>query len=104
MAFEIFPGNSNFTNRIDSFFISAYTADSEKTNPVMFTPELLSATNDYKITILKSGLVYSLTGFETQKESCNNCVWGNDYYTVLKKYYVNGTEKHADYNTLIIDK
>ncbi len=89
IAFEIFPANSNFTSRIDSSFTRAHASAAGDNNQIIFMPEHVNKAHDYKITLLSTGQVYTLTNFETLKEECN-CRY--DKYDVLNTYSVNGQQ------------
>ena len=105
VAVETFPGNSNFAYRTDSMFTSAHGRDAGDTELIIFMNKNINISSDYKITLMSTGQVYKLTGFTNRKQSCNSCFpRGHDYVSVLDKYNVNGTEKHADYNVIIVDK
>lgn len=51
---------------------------------------------EYKIKIKNTGQIFTLTDFATEERACNNCFPyrpANDYYYVLKSYYVNGQKR-----------
>lgn len=88
-----FSKNQNFSVIIDSSvtqasdrggYFSAYTVNRINTNL------------DYKIELPGTGLVYTLMGFETEKEGCNSCFPyrpKSDLYNKLNSYRLNGVKQ-----------
>jgi len=94
IALETFQVGSGFTNRIDSIFKSGTNGD----YPHISLTRNFSKSHEYKITILSTGQVYTLTNFETKKESCNKCFPyhpEDDYYDELVSYSVNGETQYG---------
>jgi hypothetical protein len=105
IAIEIFESSSNFTNRIDSSFTEARGKTIGDTDLFIFMPELISKSHDYRITLISTGQVYKVTGFETRKEACNSCFPYNppsDYFDVLDSYSVDGQKQNSQ--VLVITK
>ncbi len=87
IGLEIFVSGSNFTNRIDSSFTSANGGTMGDKDLIIFMPEKISKSHEYKLTLLSTGQVYKLSNFEIRKEECN-CP--SDKYNVLDSYVLNG--------------
>ena len=85
-----FTQNSNFSSIIDSSWTRATDhgpfASASLENRI-------NIDHDYKIILLSTGQVYTLTNFTTDVTGCNDCFPyrpQEDYYTKLKTYEVNG--------------
>lgn len=92
ITLETFMSSSNFTNRIDSTFTSANKRSGDS-NLIIFMPQHINESHDYKIKIMNTGLTYLITDIETRTETCNSCFpyqSSSDYYNVLDAYSVNG--------------
>lgn len=85
--------NSNFTTQIDSFVTQAgSTGDPFSAS----TGKRIHIDLDYKIKLPSTGQVFTLTGFEIEREGCNVCFPfrpENDYYDELVGYQVNGQKQ-----------
>jgi hypothetical protein len=70
--------------------IALVGSDSTISPPFVYFPSKIDFRLDYKIKIFPSGDSYNLSNFLTKKEVCNRCFLGNDYYTQLASYTVDG--------------
>lgn len=103
IAVEIFENGSNFMSRIDSVFTSATFENSNNLEATIQLSENVDRNHDYKITFLSLGKVYTMTSFETEKVTCNNCFPyhpANDYYKKLVSYKVNGQLQYSSELTI----
>ena len=93
---EVFEGNSNFTNRIDS---SSGRIHSVPSNTFLIAmPENISTSHDYQITFSDIRRAYKLTDIKTRSEPCN-CP--GDQYTVLDSYFINGEKQEGPLLTIM---
>jgi hypothetical protein len=97
IGLEIFVSGSNFTNRIDSSFTSAHGRTTGDTVLIIFMPEKISKSHEYKFTLLSTGQVYKLSNFEIRNEECN-CP--SDKYNVLDSYVINGQKINSSSLTI----
>jgi hypothetical protein len=92
--------NSDFTALIDSTvtkatenggFFSAYTNNKIDTDL------------DYKVELISTGHVFTLTGFEIEKAGCNTCFPyrpESDFYNKLNSYLINGQKQAGSQITI----
>ena len=87
--------NSNFGIAIDSSYTQAsligdfYSA---------FTNNRINTDLDYRILLISTGQVFTLTGFEIEKAGCNSCFPfrpESDFYNKLNGYLVNGQKQEG---------
>jgi hypothetical protein len=97
IALETFVSGSNFTDRIDSSFTNAHGRAKGDPDLIIFMPEKISKSREYKITLLSTGQVYKLSNFKTRKEECN-CP--SDQYNVLDSYVLNGQKQNSSSLTI----
>src|SRR5215203_597728 len=96
IALETFQVGSGFTNRIDSILKQGHLTSGNFAN--LYLTRNFSKSHEYKITILSTGQVYTLTNFETKKEACNSCFPfhpSDDYYNDLVSYDINGQKQNG---------
>ncbi|MBS1588323.1 MAG: hypothetical protein JST52_01790 [Bacteroidetes bacterium] len=90
IALISYAKNSNFTAAIDSSITQANKTGDYYT---VYTKDKINTTHDYKIKLLSTGKVFTLTGFEIEKRGCNTCFPyrpESDYYNILGAYRING--------------
>ncbi|MBS1776250.1 MAG: hypothetical protein JSS64_08210 [Bacteroidetes bacterium] len=90
IALISYAKNSNFTAAIDSSITQANKTGDYST---VYTKDKINTTHDYKIKLLSTGQVFTLTGFEIEKRGCNTCFPyrpESDYYNILGAYQING--------------
>lgn len=85
--------NTNFTTVIDSCVTQAnLTGDYFSA----YTNNRINTDLEYKIKLFSTGQVFTLTGFEIEKEGCNSCFPyrpESDFYNKLIGYQVNGQKQ-----------
>ena len=85
--------NSNFNTAIDSSVTQAtLTGDYFSA----YTSNRLNTDLDYKIKLISTSQVFTLTGFEIAKEGCNSCFPyrpESDFYNELNAYQINGQKQ-----------
>lgn len=85
--------NTNFSTSIDS---STTQANSTGDYFTAYTNNKINIDLDYKIKLFSTGQVFTLTGFEIEKEGCNSCFPyrpESDFYNKLNAYQVNGQKQ-----------
>ena len=89
MVIMQFEKSTDFSNRIDSsFIINDYMLDTPGYIGI-FLDHKLSVEYDYKLIIVSTGQIYTISGFEVIKEKCNTGFLCTDYYNSLERYKVN---------------
>ncbi|TAE70963.1 MAG: hypothetical protein EAZ85_11180 [Bacteroidetes bacterium] len=87
--------NSNFNTKVDSLVVGSRAVDDYY---AAYTNRGLTADLDYKIKLLSTGQVFTLTDFEIRKEKCNYCFPyspPSNFYNQLSAYRING-QKQTD--------
>ncbi|MGD0712353.1 MAG: hypothetical protein ABR968_14350 [Bacteroidales bacterium] len=98
IAIMTYKQGTNLTSRVDSFFTNAHGRTGGNNPPlIIFLPQKLDITLDYKIVFISINRTYTLTGFSTKKKVCNACIFGNDDYIVLDNYYVNSQKQSGEF-------
>ena len=85
--------NSNFSTIIDSSITQASKSGDSFS---AYTNNKINTDLDYKIKLISTGQVYTLTGFEVEKEGCNSCFPyrpEGDFYNKLNGYVLNGQKQ-----------
>jgi len=92
ISVEVFEIGPTGKVRIDSVFTQPYQSTSGSTVFTAYVPATFEQNYDYRVTLNSTNQVYLLSGFTTQRASCNNCFIKlmNDDYTTLLSYTVNG--------------
>ena len=107
------------TTDVDSIFISSYKKGTDFKIPtdsfmiekcdsfgtggyyMLFNYKIINIDNDYRIYFTTINKIYEVSGFQTSKAECNDCVIPN-YYTRLDAYEINLNLKHLGF--IEIDK
>lgn len=86
--------STNFAELIDSSVW--HISGTGEYSFTVYTDKPINTDLDYKIKLISTGQVFTLTGFEIKKEGCNGCFPyrpKSEYYNKLKRYYINGQEQ-----------
>ena len=86
-----FEKSSGFTNKTDSVMVNYSPLGAKDTLQYIPIPFLMTLNSDWEISIPATGAIYRISDFQFTELVCNPCWAGNDYYTQLKSYQVNGT-------------
>ena len=90
LLFASYNKNSNFSTRVDSFFVYDNNTVT-MTSRAISLPRNMDIQYDWEIKLISTQAIYTVTNFTIKKEVCNACIFGNDYYNKLDRYKVNGT-------------
>ena len=102
LLFTSYNKNSNFSTRVDSFFDYSYFSNSTAASkPIYLNNRKMDIQFDWQIKLISTQTIYSVSDFESKKEVCNACIFGNDFYNQLVKYKVNGTLREDNFLTII---
>jgi hypothetical protein len=88
-----YENGSSFVLALDSQFVQA---DPSGNYFIVYLQEF-SLINDYKISLPKTGQVFLLSNFETEKKACNDCIPfrpKSEYYNRINSYNLNGVLKN----------
>lgn len=86
-----FEKSSGFGTKIDSAIVTYSQPGVKDTLQHIAIPINMQLDSDWEISIPATGAIYRVSGFVFAKQVCNACWAGNDYYTQLQSYLVNGT-------------
>jgi hypothetical protein len=82
--------NSNFTSKVNSYIIHGNQYDTLK---FYAHTQLININLDYKLNIVQTGQIFTLTDFTTKRAKCGKSLFNESYYTELNSYSINGQKK-----------
>jgi len=82
--------NSNFTSEVNSYVIHGNQYDTLK---FYAHTQLININLDYKLNIVQTGQIFTLTEFTTKRAKCGKSLFNESYYTELNSYSINGQKK-----------
>ncbi len=88
--------NTNFSLLIDSVEVEGLVTSDHF---VAYLRHAIDTDLDYRIKLVSTGLVYTITGFEVEKKGCNTCFPyrpKSDLYKIVKSYYLNGEKQEGN--------
>ncbi|MGB1205385.1 MAG: hypothetical protein ACPG5B_07060 [Chitinophagales bacterium] len=93
--------NSNFTDEIDSAYVTSIREVNDSDEFVLLMPFPFEPANDYRIEFRKSDFVIEMADIKTESKKCNTCFLAKDNYSVLESYQVNGVLNTNQYIEII---
>jgi hypothetical protein len=82
--------SSNFTSAINTYVIHGNQYDTLK---FYAQTQLININLDYKLNIVQTGQIFTLTEFTTRRAKCGKSLFNESYYTELNSYSINGQKK-----------
>ena len=92
ITIQRFPRNNNYVGVLEEVDVVTSVFSEESNFQRIQLPVKMTADYDYKVKLISTGAVYTISDFVTKKEDCNTGFMCNDSFNALESYMVNGNK------------